>query len=454
MSIDDFGWLEDNQDITHVSIGICDLNGVVRGKRIPVEQAKKVLEGGLKFPLSVATIDVWGEDLFGNEYTLKNGDQDGICQYTGRGVLPVDWLSSPSAFIPVSLLGEDGKPFEAESRYALSLLVDKFNARGLRPVVAAELEFFLYDLSSDEPAAIPSAISSPISGRLFDTTDLMSVDHLDHLDLFLSDLHEACEKQGIAADTMGSENAPSQYEVNLLHVDDPVRAADDTVLFKRLIRGVARKHGFGATFMAKPYGDQAGNSMHVHFSLIDSDGNNVFNDGTDEGSDILRHAVGGLLHRLSESTLAFAPHFNSYKRLRPGLLAPINVTWAYENRTGAIRIPNSGPQARRIEHRVAGADANPYLVLAAILGAALEGIDEKRDPGKPIDGWGYTENPESESIPSDWGEAIDLFEKSDFAQSIFPEMLHTLLIGMKKYELNKFTEKITEFEYKSYLETV
>ena len=185
MSIDDFGWLEDNQDITHVSIGICDLNGVVRGKRIPVEQAKKVLEGGLKFPLSVATIDVWGEDLFGNEYTLKNGDQDGICQYTGRGVLPVDWLSSPSAFIPVSLLGEDGKPFEAESRYALSLLVDKFNARGLRPVVAAELEFFLYDLSSDEPAAIPSAISSPISGRLFDTTDLMSVDHLDHLDLFL-----------------------------------------------------------------------------------------------------------------------------------------------------------------------------------------------------------------------------------------------------------------------------
>lgn len=322
MSTDDFDWLKENQDITHVSVGLCDLNGVVRGKRIPVEQAKKVLEGGLKFPLSVATIDVWGEDLFGNEYSIKNGDQDGICQYTGRGVLPVDWLSSPSAFIPISLLGEDGKPFEAESRYALSLLVDKFNARGLRPVVAAELEFFLYDLSSGEP----SAISSPITRRRFDTTELMSVDHLDHLDLFLSDLHKSCEKQGIAADTMVSENAPCQYEVNLLHVDDPVRAADDTVLFKRLIRGVARKHGFGATFMAKPYGDQAGNSMHVHFSLIDGDGNNVFNDGSDEGSDIMQHAVGGLLNRLCETTLAFAPHFNSYKRLCPGLLAPINVT--------------------------------------------------------------------------------------------------------------------------------
>ncbi len=449
MSTDDFDWLEENQNITHVSVGLCDLNGVVRGKRIPVEQAKKILEGGLKFPLSVATIDVWGEDLHGNKYTLKNGDQDGICQYTGRGVLPVGWLSNPSAFVPISLLGEDGKPYEAESRYALSLLVDKFNARGLRPVVAAELEFFLYDLSSDEPRAI----SSPITRRHFDTADLMSVDQLDQLDLFLSDLHSACEEQEIAADTMVSENAASQYEVNLLHVDDPVRAADDTVLFKRLIRGVARKHGFGATFMAKPYGDQAGNSMHVHFSLIDSDGNNIFNDGRSEGSDTLRHAVGGLLRRLGETTLVFAPHFNSYKRLRPNSLAPINITWGYENRTGAIRIPDSAPQARRIEHRVAGADANPYLVLTAILGAALEGIDEKLNPGKPIDGWGYTESAETKVIPTDWREAIELFDKSEFTRKVFPEMLHTLLVGVKKYELNKFAEKITEFEYKSYLDT-
>lgn len=450
MSIDDFAWLEENQDITHVSVGICDINGVVRGKRIPVSQAKKVLEGGLKFPLSVSTTDVWGEDVFGNEYSDKNGDQDGICQYTGRGVLPVNWLSSPSAFIPVSLLGEDGKPYEAESRYALSLLVDKFNARGLRPVVAAELEFFLYDLSSDKP----TAISSPITRRRFDTADLMSVDHLDHLDLFLTDLHLACEEQGIAADTMVSENAASQYEVNLLHVDDPVRAADDTVLFKRLIRGVARKHGFGATFMAKPYGDQAGNSMHIHFSLIDQDGNNVFNDGTIEGADIMKHAVGGLLRRMSETTLAFAPHFNSYKRLRPESLAPININWGYENRTGAIRIPDSPLQARRIEHRVAGADANPYVVLAAILGAALEGIDDKLDPGKPIEGSGYTENAETKAIPTDWREAIELFEKSEFTRSIFPEMLHTLLIGLKKYELKQFAEKITEFEHKTYLETI
>ncbi|WP_420546687.1 glutamine synthetase family protein [Curvivirga sp.] len=449
MSEADFEWLEGRDDISHVTVGVVDLQGILRGKRLPKDQAKKVLTGGLKLPLSGGTTDIWGEDLHENELAMENGDADGICQYTGRGVLPVNWNSSPGAFVPVQMMGEDGKPFLGCSRYALIRLMERFHAKGWRPVVATELEFFLYDLEDGRP----TSISSPVTGKKYSKADLLSIEQLDHLDDFLSDLHKECEIQGINADTMVSENAASQYEVNLLHVDDPVRAADDTVLFKRLIKGIARKHGMGATFMAKPYGDQAGNSMHVHFSLIDENDVNLFDNGGEEGTEMLRHAAGGLLKYMRESMLMFAPHYNSYKRLRPYSLAPTDVNWGYENRSGAVRIPASDAKARRIEHRVAGADANPYLVLTAMLAAALEGIENKIDPGAPIEGLAY-EGRTHESLPASWYEAIELYANSDFCKEIFSETLHKTYLGVKKYEFGVFTSKITEFEHETYLDNV
>src|SRR5262249_30020903 len=156
-----------------------------------------------------------------------------------------------------------------------------------------------------------------------------------------------------------------------------------------VVRGLARKHGFAATFMAKPYGDRSGSGFHVHFSLIDENGVNVFDNGTDEGAPILRNAVAGMLETMAQLALTFAPHENSFRRLVPGAHAPSSIAWGYENRTVAIRIPGGSPKARRIEHRVAGADANPYLVLASILGGALLGIERQLQPAGPITGDAY-----------------------------------------------------------------
>ena len=180
----------------------------------------------------------------------------------------------------------------------------------------------------------------------------------------------------IPADTAISETGLGQFEINLMHSDDALRAADDTWLFKMMVKGLARRHGFAASFMAKPYPEYSGNGLHTHFSLLDRDGNNVFDNGGPEGTTMLHNAVAGCLAAMHDCTLIFAPHANSYDRLVPGMHAPTGIAWAYENRTAAVRIPSGSSAARRIEHRVAGGDVNPYLMLAAILGAALIGIED------------------------------------------------------------------------------
>jgi glutamine synthetase len=270
---------------------------------------------------------------------------------------------------------------------------------------------------------------------------------------FFSDVYRECQRQGVPADAAIAENGVGQFEINLLHSVDALRAADDAVFLKRIIKGVARKHELAATFMSKPYGTRSGNGMHVHFSLLDRQGRNVFDDGTDEGAPLLKNAVAGLVHGMADTTLIFAPHYNSYRRLRPGTHAPVSVSWGYENRTSAIRIPGGEASARRIEHRVAGADANPYLVVAAILGAALCGIREGWMPPPPVEGDAYRNN-SIERIPAEWGQAVDRFEKSEIAKQIFDPVLCSMLIACKRQEIAGFSEQVTDFEFAAYLEVI
>lgn len=379
---------------------------------------------------------------------FATGDGDGMCEHTGRGVLPVTWGTKPTAMVPVWLSEENGKPFAADPRRALDAVVQKFKTLGLTPVVATELEFYLVDPSSN----IPIPPKSPVTGKRLHSDGVLSIDELEQFDGFINDVFEACKLQNIPADAAISENGAGQFEINMTHVNDPLRAADDAVYFKRLVRGIARKHGFAATFMAKPYEGRAGNGFHVHFSLLDENGNNVFDDGTDMGSSVLQNAVAGLLATMADATLSFAPHQNSYRRLRPGAHAPTAICWGYENRTAAIRIPGGPNVARRIEHRVAGADANPYLVLASILGGALLGIEGKMTPAAPIDGDAYSSN--NAHLPTDWVSAIAAFEQSSTMGDIHTKQLRNLLAGCKKQELAKFARHITDFEYDSYLEIV
>ncbi|MDE0097829.1 MAG: glutamine synthetase family protein [Gammaproteobacteria bacterium] len=441
-------WLRKHPEIQSLRVAVCDLNGNMRGKSVPIHQAKKALEGHLRMPLSVSRVDIWGEDIADGESDFETGDADGICEWTGRKISPVDWLAKPTALIPLWLRQEDGSVFPGDSRRALAAVVERFSALGLTAVVATELEFYLVDPNANPP--MPP--KSPITGRRLDGDGVLSIDELDQFEAFINDVYAACTAQNIPADAAIAENGAGQFELNLLHADDPLKAADDAVLFKRLVKGIARKHGFAASFMAKPYGDRAGNSMHVHFSLLDENGNNVFNDGTDLGSVTLRHAVGGLLGAMTESTLLFAPHLNSYRRLQPGSLAPTGVSWGYENRTAAIRIPGGSYSARRIEHRVAGADANPYLVLAGVLGAAAEGIEQQVQPTEPVVGNAYTQT--TKYLPFDWASAIEAFEQGRYMERIFSPVLRKMLASCKRQELKVFTGRVTDFEYHSYLETV
>ncbi|WDR06897.1 glutamine synthetase family protein [Devosia rhodophyticola] len=441
-------WLADKPEIEVMHVGVCDLNGIMRGKRIPIEQARRIADGGIRMPLSIVGVDVWGEDIVGNPLVFVGGDSDGICTPTGRGALPINWTSRPSAMIPLWLFQETGEPFYGDPRQSLALIGRRYAELGLTPVVATELEFYLVDPNAD--SAVPPI--SPYTGKRLDSDAILSLDELEDFGEFFRDVYAECQAQNVPADTAVAENGIGQFEINMLHTADLLKAADDAVLFKRIVKGVARKHKLVATFMAKPYGTRSGNGFHVHFSVNDASGNNVFNDGTDTGSPVMHHAVAGLLSGMAESTLLFAPHFNSYRRLRPDTHAPSAISWGYENRTTAVRIPGGNPAARRIEHRVSGADANPYLVLAGILGAALVGIQDELKPPKPFAGRAYSER--LPKLPADWASAVNAFEDGEMIPRIFEPTLQSMFVACKRQEIAGFASQVTDLEFSAYLEIV
>ena len=441
-------WLRKNPQVRTIRVAAADLNGQARGKRIPTRYADKVVEDGTRFPMSVLNLDIWGEDIDDSPLVFDSGDKDGVLKPTERGFMPMPWLDAPTALLPIWMFREDGRPYEGDPRHALRAVLDRFKARGLTPVCAVELEFYLID-DSGRNLQVPV---SPRSGKRRKAAETLSIRALDQFDTFFTDLYDACEEMDIPADTAISEAGLGQFEINLMHCDDALRAADDAWLFKMLVKGMARKHGFAASFMAKPYEEYSGSGLHVHFSVLDQDGKNVFNNGTDQGTDMLRHAVAGCLKAMPGSALVFAPHSNSFDRMVPGAHAPTGISWAYENRTSAIRIPSGAPAARRIEHRVSGGDVNPYLMLAAVLGAAINGIEDGEEPPAPITGNAYAAD--LPQIPGDWKSAIDAFEASPEIARIFSADLIRNFVLTKRQELHYMEELTPSEQVTIYLDTV
>ncbi|OED49764.1 glutamine synthetase [Rhodobacteraceae bacterium (ex Bugula neritina AB1)] len=431
-----------------IRIAACDMNGQMRGKRMPASLAGKLDSGAARMPVSALNVDLWGRDIEDSPLVFETGDADGVITPTDRGAVPMPWLKTPSALVPMSMYWEDGAAFLGDPRHVLADVLSRYTARGWTVLAATEMEFCLLDDSGPAPA--PPA--DPLTGRKLDQQSVLSISELDAFDAFFTDLYDGAESMGIPAQAAISEAGLGQFEINLNH-QDAMRAADDAWLFKALAKGVARKHGFAATFMAKPYAQEAGNGMHVHFSVEDQDGKNIFDDGSATGSDLLRQAVAGCLAAMPASSLIFAPHGNSYDRLVPGAHAPVSAAWAYENRTAAIRIPGGSPKARRIEHRVAGGDINPYLMLAAVLGAAMVGIEDGMQPPAPSDGNIY----EIEGLPqlaADWETAINWFETDPLIARILPQTAIRNLVMTKRQELAGFAERPPETHWLSWLEAV
>ncbi|MDB2407607.1 glutamine synthetase family protein [Jannaschia sp.] len=442
------GWLHDHPHIHSVRAAACDLNGQARGKRIPRRFAHKLEEEGTRFPYSVLNLDIWGEDIEDSPLVFATGDADGILKPTERGYLPMPWLDTPTALLPLWMSHPDGTPFAGDPRHALARVLEGYAKRGLTPVVATEMEFYLIDDSTRQLRAPVS----PSSGKRRPGAETLAMRQLDAFDGFFTQLYDACEAMDIPANTAISEAGIGQFEIDLAHQPDALKAADDAWLFKLALRGLARRHGFAASFMAKPYPDYAGNGMHVHFSVLDAEGRNVFDDGTDAGSDIMRHAVAGLLAAAPASTLIFAPHLNSYDRLVPGAHAPTGLAWAYENRTSAIRIPASPGVARRIEHRISGGDVNPYLLLTAILGAALAGIEDAAEPAAAITGNAYALD--LPRISETWVEAVARFETDPWTARLFPQGLIDNMVRTKRQEIRDIEELTDAERMDLYLDTV
>ena len=441
-------WIDDHPDVKAVRCGAADLNGQARGKRVPRKFAAKLETEGTRFPLSVLNLDIWGEDIEDSPLVFESGDPDGVLLPTERGFTPMPWLSTPTALLPLWSFHENGTPFAGDPRHALADVLKGYTKLGLTPVVATEMEFYLIDDSGREIRQP----RSPRSGKRRQGAAILSLAALDAFDVFFNELYDACEAMDIPAEAAISEGGEGQFEVNLCHVPDALKAADDAWLFKMLVRGLARNHNMAASFMAKPYDDYAGNGLHTHFSVIDKDGRNIFADGTDMGTDMLKHAVAGCMAGVADLALVFAPHGNSYDRLVPGSHAPTGICWGYDNRTAAIRIPRGAPAAKRVEHRVAGGDVNPYLFLAAVLGSALIGIEDKMTPPDPIKGNSY--DLDLPQLPTNWDAAIDSFENSTLSRRVFNPLLVDNLVRTKRQESALYNELTPQEQVTLYLDTV
>lgn len=423
---------------------ICDMNGVLRGKRLPAAHLDKVLRDGTRMPMSAIGVDIWGTDVAGTRLTLDQGDLDGICLPTGRTPLHLGGSAPDCPLIPLWMSREDGRPYLADARHLLAAVLARYSAHGLTPVVATEVEFYLIDPASPLPVAAPA----PAGSAAASSDSIYSIQELADTAGFLDEIYRRAAACGITPEAATAEGAPRQFEFNLLHQPDALKAADDTLFFKHIIRNAARNHGFQATFMARPFADRAGSGLHVHFSVLDRNGRNIFDNGGPEGSATMRHAVGGLLDAMAATTLCFAPHLNSYRRLRPGGLAPTTLTWGYENRTSALRIPAGPHSARRIEHRVAGADANPYIVLAAILGAALHGITAQTEAPAPETSNSHaTHRP---AIARDWHQALEWLGTSSHATRILDPEFIAAFAACKHQEQAVFADRVTDFELQTY----
>ena len=435
-------FLDANPDIEVFEVILPDIAGGLRGKWVTRDKIHKVFSGGLKLPTSALAFDVWGRDV--EAFVFDSGDGDGICEADIDTLVRVPWKDRATGQVLLSLREVSGEPCENDTRFILKGLMERFASHGLTPVLASEMEFYLFRKGNDSLGRPVHTQTDRVGGAL-GSGQTYGIETMDDMSELMHAIRDACVIQGLPIDTLIKEGAPSQYEINLYHSPDALVAADQAVMLQRTIKGVAKKHGFRASFMAKPFGDLAGNGMHVHCSLIDKDGNNAFDDGTGKGNDLLRQAIAGCLDSMEESMLLFAPNLNSYRRFQRGTHAPLAPSWGYENRTVSLRVPADAPVATRIEHRVAGADANPYLAIAAILAGMLHGIEGEMEAPDPMEGNAYDKLPPS--LPRYWPDALARFESSKFIADNFGKAFQRTYALTKQQEIDEFDKQVTALEY-------
>ncbi|MEN0001168.1 MAG: glutamine synthetase family protein [Pseudomonadota bacterium] len=436
-----------NPDLQAVEFLLVDPNGILRGKWAPAESLEKAFKTGINFPLSLHGLDVWGREVPATGLHIESGDVDGFFRAVPGTLKTVPWAGRKTAQVLLRGYTAAGELLRFDCRNALARITKALAKRGQYPVVAFELEFYLLDPQAEKVGNMPAPVGSSFGP---DRQRMYGLDHLDEFSAFFDELRHVAEEQQIPIDTIVSEAAPGQFEVNLNHRCDPLRAADDVIMLKRVVIALARKHGLQATFMAKPFIDHAGNGMHVHTSIVDADGNNLFA-AKDDGREALEGVVAELIRTMPQGLLLFINSWNGFRRIQPGSYAPTRAVWGENNRSVAVRIPASPAKARRVEHRIAGADANPYIVLCAILQAAYDGLDQREKPPLPATGNAYDFDESAEQLPDDMNEALLLMETGEFCDRALGPELAKIYKDLKRAEIHAFWQEITPLERTTYL---
>jgi glutamine synthetase len=404
-----------------------------------------IFRDGRRVAGSILGLDITGEDVDATGLVWEVGDADGLCRPVPGTLLPSPWIQPPTGQLMLTMHDGTGAPAASDPRHALAGAVARLEARGCTPVVACELEFYLLREARGR--------LEPAGGRQFGERAPIgsySLTRLDDLAPLFADVYSAAKAQGLPAETLMAEYAPGQFEITLHHRADALRAVDEAILFKRLLRGVAQRHGCIATFMAKPFAERAGSGLHVHVSLAGGRGDNLFAADDPAGTPLLRQAIGGLAATAAESFLVFAPNANSYRRHRSLSYAPVAPTWGINNRTVALRVPAGPPASRHVEHRIAGADANLYLAVAAVLAGVERGIAQRIDPGAPLEGNAYAQ-PRPRVFPATWHEAIERAAASEFLRDALGDGFLKVFLAVKRQECERFAAEVTPLDYAWYL---
>jgi glutamine synthetase len=445
-------FLDANEDIESVQIVWTDLCGVQRGKILRRDEVVPAWRDGRFFPISALVLDATGQDVPETGLVFDEGDRDLLLWPVPGSMVRVPWAYVPTAQYVAAIHDLDGEPHYADPRNALERVVNRFKSElGMTPIGAVELEFFLLDRATAMNGAPmpPQSLINEARPKHFQAYYLQDTD--DYAPFF-KDLYAFCDVQGLPAKTLISEYAPGQMEIVLRHRDDVLKACDEAIMLKRVIKAAAEKHGLCATFMAKPYAQWTGSGMHVHVSLGDEAGNNLFAADDPLDNPLLLNAIGGLKAAMAESMLIFAPNANSYRRFRRNSYAPVAANWGVNNRTVSLRVPAGAAKSCHIEHRPSGADANPYLVMAAILAGMHHGIAEKEDPGSPIIGNGYERR--AKHIPGNWFEAIDAFYRASILKEYFGKPFVDTFCTLKEVEADRFYSEPIARDFEWYLRSI
>ena len=441
-------FLAEHPEIRFFDAFVNDLNTVERGKRIDRAGITSVFTRGMPLPGSMFALDIEGGTIEASGLGFSDGDADRPCMPIPGTLVPVPWDKDGIAQVQLTMHEHDGTPFFGDPRHLLAAVLARFARLSLTPVVAIEYEFYLVALERDAHGQ-PQPPRGPLTGRRELRSQINSMADVNEYSSLLAEIDRVCRLQDVPTTSALAEYGPGQYEVNLAHAADSLRVCDEALRFKRAVKSVARAHGCEATFLPKPYRDRAGSGLHIHVSLVDGAGRNIFAAANPLDSAPLRHVIGGTLATLADGMALCAPGPNSYRRFRSEAYVPLHPTWSINNRGSAIRVPASDADNLRIEHRLAGADANPYLVLAWVLAGMLHGLEHELEPPAVLTGNAYIQD--GDPLPTNWTAAIARFAASTFARETFGAKFTHLYATVKGAEAEEFNSHITPLEIARYL---